>query len=123
MQPVKAEPSGITTTRNMALLQLPVSPDKANYEFKTTIEGTKYTLAFRFNTRAGRWIMDIKTGGGEVIVAGVPLLAGVDFLAQFTARENLPQGNLFLLNLVDENESPDRDNLGTDVLLMYQEAA
>ncbi len=107
----------------MALLQLPVSSGSGKYEFKTTLDSVKYTLAFRYNTRAGRWIMDIKTGGGVIIVAGIPLLAGCDFLAQFQAYDDLPHGNLFLLNLVDENESPDRDNLGTDVLLMYQEAA
>jgi hypothetical protein len=107
----------------MALLQLPVTSSSANYEFKTTLDGVKYTLAFRFNNRAGRWIMDIKTGSGTIITAGIPLLAGIDFPAQFQHIEGLPHGNLFLVNLADENESPGRDDLGVDVLLMYQEAA
>jgi len=106
----------------MAFVQLPVSSDRANYEFKTTLDGVKYTLVFRFNNRAGHWIMDIKTASGAVIVTGILLLVGVDFLAQFQARQDLPHGNLFLLNLVDENVSPGRDDLGANVLLMYQEA-
>jgi len=106
----------------MAMVQLPVTSDRANYEFKTTLDGEKYSFAFRFNNRAGRWIMDIKTAMGAVIVAGIPLLAGVDFLAQFPAAEGLPPGSIFLLNLSDENESPGRDDLGANVLLMYQEA-
>ncbi len=106
----------------MALIQLPVNSDQANYEFKTTIDGTKYTFAFRFNTRADRWIMDIKTGSGDVLVTGIPLLAGVDFLARFNKDIRFPQGNLFLLNLIDENANPGRDDLGSNVLLVYQEA-
>lgn len=107
----------------MALVQLPVSSGRANYEFKTTLDGVRYTLAFRWNERAGRWIMDIKTASGAVIVAGIPLLSGVDFLAQLKEVKSLPQGNLFILSLVDENSSPGRDDLGVNVLLMYQEAA
>ena len=106
----------------MALVQLPVSSDRANYEFKTTLDGEKYTLSFRFNNRAGRWIMDIKTATGTVIVAGIPLLAGVDFLAQFQTKTDLPQGSLFLVNLTDENTSPGRDDLGVNTLLMYRKA-
>ena len=105
----------------MAILQLPVSSDRASYEFKITIENVKYTFAFRFNSRADRWIMDIKTGGGVMLVAGLPLLIGVDLLAQFKDAKEIPQGNLFLVNLFDQNESPGRDDLGNNVLLMYQE--
>ncbi len=107
----------------MALVQLPVSSDRANYELKVKLDGVKYTFAFRFNNRAGRWMMDIKTADGMVIVAGIIMLAGVDFLAQFMARVDLPPGNLFLLNLADENATPGRDDLGANVLLLYQEAA
>ena len=107
----------------MALVQLPVSSDRANYEFKCTLDGVRYSFAFRWNERAGQWIIDIKTASGVVIVAGIPLVSGVDFLAQFKTRAGIPQGNLFLLNLVDENISPGRDDLGVNVLLMYQETA
>lgn len=106
----------------MALLQLPVSSGSANYEFKTELDGVKYTLRFRFNTRAGRWIMDIKTSQGGMLLAGIALLTGVDLLAQYRAYDGAPQGNMFLLNLQDENLSPGRDDLGNGVLLMYQEA-
>jgi hypothetical protein len=107
----------------MAIVQLPVTSDRANYEFKTTLDGEKYTFAFRFNNRAGRWFMAIKTAAGAVIVAGIPLLTGVDFLAQFPTKTDFPQGRLFLVNLTDENASPGRDDLGVNTLLMYEEAA
>ncbi|MEW5804663.1 MAG: hypothetical protein AB1847_21445 [bacterium] len=105
----------------MSLRQLPVRADTANYEFKIELDGTRYILAFRFNTRAGRWIMDVKTGQGVMLVAGIALLAGVDLLAQFRAYDGVPQGNLFLLNIEDENISPGRNDLGANVLLLYRE--
>ncbi|MEW5803908.1 MAG: hypothetical protein AB1847_17575 [bacterium] len=105
---------------SLSLLQLPVKSDIGHYELKTELDKVKYTFSFRFNTRADRWIMDIKTDGGEILVAGIPLLAGVDFLSGFRADTRLPQGVLFLLNTVDENASPGRDDLGNNALLIYQ---
>lgn len=105
----------------MSLLQLPVNSDSGNYEFKTMLEGIKYIFAFRYNTRMGRWIMDIKSSADISLVAGIPLLIGVDYLSTFQ-DSRLPPGQLFLLNVEDENTECGRDDLGENVFLMYEES-
>lgn len=106
----------------MALKQLPVNSDGGNYEFKTELDGVKYTLSFRFNTRLSQWIMDMATSDGTILLAGIPLLLGIDLLARFQSAD-IPQGNLFLINLESEYSECGRNDLGTNCLLMYQEAA
>ena len=105
----------------MSLKQLPVRSDLPNYEFKTQLDGVKYIFAFRYNARAGRWIMDIKSSSDAMLLAGIPLVAGVDLLARFQ-RADIPGGNLFLVNLESEYSECGRYDLGENVLLMYQEA-
>ncbi len=106
----------------MALLQIPVNSDSGNYEFKTTLEGIKYIFAFRYNTRMGRWIMNIKSSADISLVAGIPLLLGVDYLSTFQ-DSRLPPGQLFLINLEDENVECGRNDLGVNALLMYEESS
>ena len=106
----------------MAILQLPVTSDSANYEFKTTLDDVVYSFSFRFNTRMGRWIMDVKTEDGINLVLGLPLLIGVKLLNQF-ADIRLPQGDLFMINLEDEFVDCGRNDLGENCLLLYNEAA
>jgi len=105
----------------MAILQLPVHSDIGNYEFKTDLEGTRFTFALRYNTRAARWIMDVKQSDGTILLAGLPLVLGTDLIGRFQ-DVNLPQGNLFLINLGSQYTECGRDDLGENCLLMYQES-
>jgi len=106
----------------MVIKQLPVNSDIANYEFKTDLEGTRYIFTFRFNTRANRWIVDILQDDKTMILSGIPLVLGTDLIGRFQ-NADLPPGNLFLVNLENEYAECGRNDLGNDVLLMYQESS
>lgn len=105
----------------MSLFKIPVDSLRPNYSFKIDLEGVTYTLSFRYNTRDIIWTMDIADEGGTIILSGIPLVLGTILLERFP-NSNIPPGDLFVLNLEDENAEATRDNFGTDVLLMYEEA-
>jgi hypothetical protein len=105
----------------MALVKIPIDPLRANYSMKLDLDGVTYTLSFRYNTRFAFWSMDIADAGETMILSSIPLLLGTIFLNKFP-NSNIPQGELFMLNLENENEEATRDNFGIDALLMYEEA-
>ncbi len=93
-----------------------------NKEFRTPLDGIFFLLSFRFNSRAAVWIMNISDENSVTIVSGIPLLLGVDLLGRFQ-DSRLPAGSLFLNNFSESNVEAAKDNLGTDVLLLYNKAA
>jgi hypothetical protein len=105
----------------MALLQLPVRNDFPAYEFQISLDGRVFFLAFRFNSRANRWIMDILNDSRVNILMGIPLLTGLP-LVQAYRREALPPGTFYCIDQTGAGRNPDRETLGVDVLLIYEEA-
>ena len=105
----------------MVYIELPVSHDVADQGFSVQLDGTVYQVRLRYNTRAGHWALDLSDSVGTPLLSGVAVRLGVDLLAQFD-REDLPAGRLFAMNWVSEFQEPDRDNFGTDVSLIYEEA-
>ena len=56
------------------------SPQK----FKITLSGVDYWLTFRFaNTEEGGWFLQIADAAQSPIIDGIPLVTGVDLLAQY----------------------------------------
>ncbi len=98
--------------------KVPVDSILSNKQFRTELDTVFYLLDFRFNSRATIWMMNISDQNNNIIVAGVPLLLGVDLLAQYQ-DSRLPPGPLFVINLKDDYVEADRDSLGEDVLLLY----
>ena len=104
------------------LIIIPLRNDIPSYEFKVDLDGTTYTMAIRYNSRLATWIMDLKTEQDESIVLGVPILLGTILFDRFS-DSRVPPGDLFIINIEDETAEATRDNLGENVLLMYEEAA
>lgn len=103
----------------MALREIPVGSDIE--KFKTELDGINYEYRFIFNDRTQLWGMDIFDDTGELLLGGVPMLVNQDILDKYRNDKRLPQGTLFITNLVEENVDPGRDNFGTDVILFYQD--
>lgn len=105
----------------MALIKIPLRNDIPSYEFKVDLDGTTYTIKIRYNTRTGIWVMDLYTDNDVAIIVGIPLLVGTIFFDRFT-DDRLPEGDMFILNIEDEDAEATRDNLNENVLLLYDEA-
>ena len=106
----------------MALVILPLDNDVRNFEFRTDLDGIQFLFAFRFNERMDRWIMDIKTADDEPILMGTPILQGVTFLERFKI-ETLPPGRLFSINIQTLFEETGVEDLGKNLLVLYNEAS
>lgn len=105
----------------MAILEIPVRSDIPAYSFQITLEGTVFTLHFRFNTRLDRWVMDVNNVDDVRIVTGVPLLYGLPLLDRYK-YEGLPLGRFVISDETGEKRNPTRDGLGDDFKLLYRES-
>jgi hypothetical protein len=106
----------------MAIKEIAVVSSIPNYEFKTDLDGVTYTLAFRYNSRMDRWIMDIKTEDDDPIIMGIPILLGVSLVKRF-ADSRLPAGDIFAISTGTTTSEAGKEDLGENVLLLYQEAS
>lgn len=105
----------------MAFIEIPVQA--VPYQrFSIQIDGAAYHLRVSHNTRAGTWSIDIYDAVQTPLVCGMAMRLGLDLLSQFS-DDRFPPGRMFLQNLKEAYAEPDRENLGTDVVLIYQEAA
>jgi hypothetical protein len=90
--------------------EIPLTP--AAQTFLVTLVGVQYqfTLQWR-DAEEGGWTLDIADSGGSPIVSGVPLVTGVDLLAQYQYLGI--GGELWVQTDVDPAAVPTYDNLGT----------
>jgi len=100
-------------------VEIPLRNDIPSYSFRVDLGITTYTLAIHYNARMDRWTMDFKTENNENIVTGIPLLLGTSLLRRFQ-DERLPNGDLYMINIENENVEGNRDNFGTNVKLLFE---
>ena len=105
----------------MALVGVPLRKDVPSYQFRIELDSITYTLSIRYNSRLNRWVMDFNTENNSPLVTGIILLLGTNLLKRFK-NEGLPEGDLFLINVENENIEGGRDNFSENVQLFYQEA-
>lgn len=67
----------------MAIYEIPLTAD--NQQFSIDIGSRTYRMTLLW--RDLYWIMDLSNDRGEALVSGVPLVAGVDLLAQYAHLE------------------------------------
>lgn len=106
----------------MAYITIPTRADLPCYSYRIDLDGDTYTLRFRWNRRADHWYMDIKTGNGDQIVSGIPLLIMLPITQRFK-DDRFPPGEFFLIDEQNEFANPNRDNFGTRTKLIYREVA
>ncbi len=102
-------------------LQIPVRNDQPAYGFQVELESSVYFLDFRYNTRQGRWIMDILSQTQEPILLGLPVLTDIPIGTGYTI-EAKPPGYFVAVDLTGQGRNADRETFGVDVLLLYEES-
>lgn len=64
-------------------VQFPIVPSQAQ-RFKLDLGATTYNFRLTYNDASdGGWILDIGDENGGALLAGIPLVSGVDLLAQY----------------------------------------
>lgn len=72
------------------------------------------------NAQEGSWVLDIADNSFNALICGIPLVAGVDLLAQYRYLNIGGGGYLFVLTDGDKFAPPTKDNLGLNGHLMWQ---
>ncbi len=104
----------------MALRQIPITSDPDSV-FTVDLDGVVFQIRLTLNERTGRFKMDLMTEIGEPIVEGVACVVNYPLLKKFKDLR-MPEGDLFFWDSTDQNREPNEENLGTEVVLLYQEA-
>jgi hypothetical protein len=106
----------------MALLTIPTFSDSTNYVFTTELDAITYFMAFRWNDRYNCWILSFEDVAGNTLVTSIAVLPGIDLLQQVIAYP-VPQGLLYVIDMLDETLPPTQFNFGTETLLQYNEVS
>lgn len=67
--------------------EIPLSTSQASL-FSVVLAGITYQMRLTYNTaQSGCWMLDIGDAAGNLLIAGQPLVSGVDLLAQYAYME------------------------------------
>lgn len=92
----------------MTPYEIPLTPEAQS--FHITLGGTDYGLRLLWNAPDSVWLLDINDSNDVPILQGIPLVTGVDLLAQYDYLGI--SGQLVVQTDNDPNVVPTVDNLG-----------
>ena len=100
----------------MGTIEIPLTPQPQR--FSTVLGGIGYNLRFTYDIAQSRcWIVDIADADGALLVAGIPLVSGVDLLAKY--RYLVFTGSLVVTTDRGAGEVPTFDGLGVTSHLVF----
>jgi hypothetical protein len=102
----------------MAEVTIPVSGEFPAFNFQILLDGNRFKFEFRWVERKQTWIMNLYDEAGTALVAGVPILAGIDLLGR-SGGPTFPEGSIISMDLTGQSRKPDRETFGKDVVLLY----
>lgn len=105
----------------MATVEIPLDSSLVAQKFRVDLDGITFTFDFDFNERSQRWRMNISDDVESPLLTGVPVLPDVDLLRYHQHNPNIPQGNFAAFNLDSPGVPPVNGELGSEVILIYEE--
>lgn len=106
----------------MATIIIPARNDLPAYKFKITLDAVVYTLDFNFNSRSQLWNMSISDQSENLIIGDIPILTDTPLTDQYVV-DGIPPGRFIALDETGKHRSANKNNLGTEIKIFYQEAA
>jgi hypothetical protein len=101
---------------------IPCSPELTHYDMQVPLDGTVYTMEFRWNTRSQAWFMHVCTEQGEHIISSVRVVIDAPLgVRSLDARK--PKGVFFAVDTSGSRRDPGITDLGDRVQLIYFSAA
>lgn len=99
---------------------LPVTPSLGNYGFGTTLQGTQYNFAFRWNARdnGGAWYFSVYDVANNPIKTGIKVVLGA-YLGCTCLDPLFTQGVFVAVDMSNDELDPGFDDFGTRVLFKY----
>lgn len=105
--------------------------DLADFKQSVRIDNVLYTLRARWNTSREYWTLDIFDQLGEAILLGQKIVLNTEIIRRYN-DPRLPAGFIFPIDITNMNEVMadgeviariGRDDIGTNVFLVYEPAA
>lgn len=105
----------------MSTFRLPTRQDRANYQLEVALDNLTFRLAFKFNSRDEAWYMTVLDANGVRLRAGIKLVSEWSHLRLWQDFAVRPAGAIVTLNLniLSKLSKAALDQLGTDVLFLY----
>lgn len=104
-----------------SIFQIPVQAGVPQ-TFQITLDGTAYTFTLQYRddpAGQGGWVLDIADQYGNPIVQGIPLVTGINLLAQYAYLGFI--GGLWAQTTSNPDAPPTFSNLGTDGQIYWVE--
>lgn len=95
----------------------------ASFRQRIQLDGVEYSMAMEWNARDKAYYCTFEQGG-EITLAGIRLVRGIDLLAQFRGRAGVPPGKIYLYDIENDTQSGavTPETFGERFLLIYEEA-
>ena len=88
--------------------------------FTITLGGTLYTMTVQYRNNAlGGWVIDIADQSNNPIVSGIPLVTGVNLLAQYAYLQIGGGGGIYVQTATDPDAVPTFGNLGNGAYVYW----
>lgn len=100
---------------------IPTTSDP-NQEFSVTLDGVEFVFQLQYNERADLWSINILDSAQNLILGGVCVRVNYSLLEQY-ADESLPAGNLYAIDQNGTGTDPGADDMGSRVVLAYEQAS
>ncbi len=101
------------------IFEIPTSP--VAQTFQITLGGVAYQVTLRWIDAQGAWNLDLGDAAGVEILGGLPVLPGVDLLAQYAYLGI--GGSIVVANDADPANPPTYEGLGGDGRIYYVTAS
>jgi hypothetical protein len=99
------------------IYEIPLKPSNPTI-FAIDLDGTTYNFRFTYSdARDGAWILDVADASLNLILAGIPLVSGVDLLGQY--RYLGFSGGLYVTTDRGTGEVPGFGDFGSVAHLFY----
>lgn len=102
----------------MSIHRILIPSSTSKFEQVVPLEGVNYIFRFRWNERAGKWFLTIRTSDGTDIVTGRKLVSRGPF-APHESAETLYPGVMWVLDVDQTGNDPGLSDLDDRVVLMY----
>jgi len=104
----------------VSVVQIPFTSDRFHQKVRISLDDVFYRFELHFNDPDESWYLDLRDDADNLLVGSVRLCLNRDLFKPFKYLD-VPQGQLAMFDTQREDVEPDRDNLGTRVLTVYQE--
>ncbi len=104
----------------MADVVIPVDSNSTNYTLDVSLSGGIYRFGLYWNTRGQFWSLDILDSSENPIATGLKVVADWEFISGL-GDSRLPPGFLYAVDLSGLGLDPTDSDLGTRVILVYDD--